>query len=134
MQLWTLHSQLLVAIQYNDVTAADELLKKGIDPDIRFRMGSHTMPALCLCAEKGHYEMAKLLIDHGCSTNQLDDCGYTPLHFASSHLFVDIVKLLLANRANINAVTHYGHTPLHLAVQQPSLGNCFVSVSVNSNK
>lgn len=122
MQLWTLHSQLLVAIQYNDTTAAQAILQQGVDPDIRFHIGSHQMPAICLCAERGHYDLVKLLISFGCSINQMDDCGFTALHFACNHLFIDIVKLLIANRANTNATSNYGHTPLHQAVQQPSLG------------
>ncbi len=122
MQLWTLHSQLLVAIQYNDSTTAESILKQGVDSDVRFYLGSHQMPALCLCAERGHYDLAKLLMKYGCSTNQVDDCGFSALHFACNHLFVEIAKLLIANRADVSATSNYGHSPLHLAAQQPSLG------------
>lgn len=122
MQLWTLHSQLLVAIEYNDIPTAKSIFQQGIDPDIRFCIGSHQMPAICLCAERGHYDMAKLFIENGCNVNQMDDCGFAPIHFACNHLCINIVKLLISHKADVNATSNYGHTPLHLAVQQPSLG------------
>lgn len=127
MQLWTLHSQLLIAIQDNDLDAAEDILKQeSFDPDVRFAFGSgNQIPAICLCVERGLYQMAKLLIDYKCSINQVDDCGYTPLHFAASHQFYDLLTLLINHRANVNAVSNYGHTPLHLASQQSSVGKPF---------
>ena len=122
MQIWTLHSQLLVAIQYNDSSTAESILKQGVDSDVRFYSGTHQTPALCLCAQRGHYDLVDLLLRYGCSTNQVDNCGLSALHFACNHLFVEIAKLLIANRASLNLASNYGHIPLHLAAQQPSLG------------
>ena len=128
MQLWILHSDLLLAIQDNDLDRAEEILRMDVvDPDVRFNTGNPSrVPAICLCVERGLYEMAKLFIQYGCSVNQTDDMGYSPLHFACFHQFVDLTKLLIANRANVNAVSTYGQTPLHLACQQSSLGELFV--------
>ena len=120
-----LQCQLLNAIQDNDLELAEDLLRRdAVDPDTRFLLGSENqVPAICLCVERGLYEMAKLLVEYGCSINQVDSCGYTPLHLASSHQFIDLVRLLIHHRANVNAVSNYGHTPLHLAAQQSSVGN-----------
>lgn len=123
MQIWTLHSQLLIAIQYNDSSTAEALLKQGVDSDVRFYSGSHQTPALCLCTQRGHHDLVQLLLRYGCSTNQVDHCGRSALHFAADNLFLDIAKLLVANRASVNLASDYGHIPLHLAAQQPSLGN-----------
>ena len=122
MQIWTLHSQLLVAIQYNDSSTAESILKQGVDSDVRFYSGTHQTPALCLCAQRGHFDLVDLLLRYGCSTNQADNCGLSALHYACNHLFVEIAKLLIANRASLNLASNYGHIPLHLAAQQPSLG------------
>lgn len=124
MQLWTLHSKLLLAIQDNDLERAEDILRQGVvDPDVKFSIGhGSNVPAICLCVERGLYQMAKLLIEYGCSVNQVDDSGYTALHFSVSHQFLDLVKLLIANRANVNAVSNYGQTALHLACQQSSVG------------
>lgn len=124
MQLWTLHSKLLLAIQDNDLERAEDILRQGtVDPDVKFTIGhGSNVPALCMCVERGLYQMTKLLIDYGCSVNQVDDSGYSALHFSVSHQFLDLVKLLISHRANVNAVSNYGQTALHLACQQSSVG------------
>ncbi|XP_022237468.1 serine/threonine-protein phosphatase 6 regulatory ankyrin repeat subunit A-like [Limulus polyphemus] len=119
--LWNLQCRLLVAIQNNDISTAECLLERGVDADVRFHVGSQTRPAICLCVERGHVEMVQLLLKWGCSINQYDPTGQTPLHIAASHGRICMVDLLLKNRANVKAVTNYGHTALHLAAQQPSL-------------
>ena len=122
-EIWTLHSHLLLAIQDNDLEAAEDILRQGIvDPDICFAIGHGTAtPAICLCVERGLYSMSKLFISYGCSVNTNDENGYTALHFSVSHQFLDLVKLLISNRANVNAVSNFGQTPLHLACQQSSV-------------
>lgn len=54
---WNLQSQLLVAIQKDDVTRAKELLADGVDCDARFLFGSHRRPALCLCVERDSLDL-----------------------------------------------------------------------------
>lgn len=120
MQQWTLYSRFQTAIQFNDLTAAECLLRKGIDSDYRF--GNARTPALCMSSKSGHYDLVRLLIDHGCSVNQSDENGFTALHFACIYIFVEIARLLVQHRANLEAVNLYGCTPLHLAVQHKSLG------------
>ncbi|XP_054162275.1 putative ankyrin repeat protein RF_0381 [Oppia nitens] len=103
------------------IRVSKTLTELGVDSDVRFYSGTHHMPALCLCAQRGHLDLVKLLLKYGCSTNQVDTNGRSALHFACNHLFVEIVKLLIANRATLNMASNYGHIPLHLAAQQPSL-------------
>ena len=54
---WNLQSQLLVAIQKDDVMRAKELLADGVDCDARFLFGSHRRPALCLCVERDSLDL-----------------------------------------------------------------------------
>jgi len=137
-QIWTLHSNLLLAIQDNDLEAAEDLLRhESVDPDVCFAIGhGSSTPAICLCVERGLYSMAKLFISYGCSVNSCDENGYTALHFSCSHQFLDLVKLLISNRANTNAVSNFGQTPLHLACQQSSLDivSCLVKGGANIEK
>ena len=47
--------------------------------------------------------MVRLLIEKGkIPINILDQKGWSPLHLASGHNYLDIVKLLLENGAEIN--------------------------------
>ena len=43
----------------------------------------------------------KYLIDYGVRANVFDSCGFSPLHTAAKHGYVDIIDLLL--RAGSNA-------------------------------
>lgn len=141
-RVWSLQSALLIAIQENDIEAAEDVLRQQdlIDPDVCFGRsplhGSTGTPAICLCVERGLYCMTKLLISYGCSVNACDDNGYTALHFSCCHQFSDIVRLLVSNRANVNAVSNFGQTPLHLACQQSSLEivECLVSHGADLEK
>lgn len=126
MQLWTIQSNLLLAIQDNDLQAVEDILTSNlsaIDADITFNLGYGTaIPAICLAVERGLYDMVKLFLRLGCSVNATDSNGFTALHVAVSHQFVDIVQLLLTNRANVNAVSNNGRqTPLHVSCQQSSV-------------
>ncbi|KAK8724190.1 hypothetical protein OTU49_011260 [Cherax quadricarinatus] len=112
---WALDSQLLVAIQNNDVMRAHKLFQAGVDTDIRFSINSQQRPALCLCVENNALDMVQLLVELGVSINQGDSGGLTPLHIACTHSYTNLAGLLIKARANVNARTHQGRTPLHLA-------------------
>jgi len=115
---WTLDSQLLVAIQNNDVPRAHQLFQAGVDTDTRFSINSQKRPALCLCVENNASDMVQLLVELGVSINQGDSVGLTPLHLACTHGYSDLVGLLLKARANVNARSHQNRTPLHLAAMR----------------
>nr|WBG54459.1 tankyrase-like protein [Austinograea rodriguezensis] len=115
---WTLDSQLLVAIQNNDVPRAHQLFQAGVDTDTRFSINSQKRPALCLCVENNASDMVQLLVELGVSINQGDSVGLTPLHLACTHGYPDLAGLLLKARANVNARTHQNRTPLHLAAMR----------------
>lgn len=67
---WNLQSQLLVAIQKQDVSRAKQLLDNGVDCDARFMFGSHRRPALCLCVERDSLDLGTS-ISNSTSTIQL---------------------------------------------------------------
>lgn len=115
---WTLNSQLLVAIQNNDVPRAHQLFQAGVDTDTRFSINSQKRPALCLCVENNASDMVQLLVELGVSINQGDSVGLTPLHLACTHGYPNLVGLLLKARANVNARNHQNRTPLHLAAMR----------------
>lgn len=119
--LWNLQSQFLVAIQNDDLPRVHRLLEQGLDPDLRFLVGSQKRPAVCLCAERDNVQLLKLLMQWGCSINQSDSSGLTALHIAANHSSEKMVGLLLKCRSHVNAVTVQGHTPLHMASQRHSV-------------
>ncbi|XP_042891876.1 ankyrin repeat and protein kinase domain-containing protein 1-like [Penaeus japonicus] len=117
---WNLDSQLLVAIQNNDVPRVHKLFQEGVDTDTRFSINSQQRPALCLCVENNAQDMVQLFVELGVSINQGDSQGLTALHIACSHTYIHLAGLLIKARANVNARTHQNHTPLHLAAMRGS--------------
>lgn len=73
------------------------------------------MTALQKAAEKGHVEIAQVLINAGASLWRKDNRG-TALHISAEQGSVDMVDCLIRAGADINEKTHEGRTALHLAV------------------
>jgi hypothetical protein len=71
---------------------------------------------LCLAIEKGHTDVAKILLANGANRNSPDKEGKTPLHFAIENGKSDIAKILLDKGADPNALDKQGHTPLDFAM------------------
>ncbi|XP_050465213.1 tonsoku-like protein [Cataglyphis hispanica] len=75
--------------------------------------GETQLHVACINGDVGTVEK---LLSSGHSTNVRDHCGWSPLHEAANHGFVDIAELLLRHGANINdpgGVSCKGVTPLH---------------------
>ena len=70
---------------------------------------------LVFAAEKGHKDVAELLLANKANVDARVIDGETPLHFAAELGHKDVVELLLAHGANINATNRDGFTPLHAA-------------------
>ena len=66
-------------------------------------------------AEKGSYEVVKVLLEHGANCNWKKLDGTTPLYFATVQGKVDVMKLLLEYKADVFASTTLGSTMLHAA-------------------
>lgn len=77
--------------------------------------GGHT--PLHVAAERGHTEVAGVLVAAGAPLEAGDSCGWTPLHMAAANGRTALVELLLARGANLNARDRRGQTPLRLAVK-----------------
>ncbi len=75
---------------------------------------SHHETVLMLACLKGDLKRVKWLIQHKADINQV---GWTPLHYAASGGQVGIVKLLLDESAYIDAESPNGTTPLMMAAR-----------------
>ncbi len=56
------------------------------------------------------------LINNGLDVNELDDNGYSPLHYATQDYLIDITRILLNNSASVDIKDGNGNTPLSNAV------------------
>ena len=71
---------------------------------------------------RGDAAKAIELLEHGAPVNERRDHGTTPLHWASSEDYVDIVEALLAHGADPNVAASDGCTPLHYAAREDAAG------------
>lgn len=102
---------LISAIRKDDVERVERILERGTDPNLpefppsKFWSLFEMVPArpLSVACETGNYEVVKLLIDHGATTEVVEGTDWSPLMetlFDYNRDDVEIVKLLLENGAD----------------------------------
>ena len=72
-------------------------------------------------AQKGHRDVAELLLANKANVNARADNGATPLHAAAFNGHRDVAELFLTNKAEVNAKSNDGDTPLWAASQTPAV-------------
>jgi ankyrin repeat protein len=75
------------------ISPSIQSLHTGVDVNFEDSMG---MTALHWACDRGHLDLAVLLLDHGAEVNAEDECGTTPLHVACTCDHVDVVELMLS--------------------------------------
>jgi Zn finger protein HypA/HybF involved in hydrogenase expression len=117
------------AIGEGDVGAVTRYLDAGVAPDAVTAKGVN---ALYLACDKGHPEIAELLIARGADVNQAPRSGSTPLQvaiyrgFDSYELkpkagFPALIRTLVDKGADVNASDVEGNTPLIAAAEKDDL-------------
>ena len=99
------------------------LLANGAD--VHAKVEPHGSTPLHLAAEHGLKDVAALLLAEGAEVNAGNHRGWTPLHYAAFHDFLDerhtgVAQLLLWKKADAQAKNNDGNTPLKLARFQDS--------------
>jgi ankyrin repeat protein len=110
-----LHDELKDACQNGNINLVKTLFKdkKQILDAVNDKNQLNTY--LHLASDRGHKDIAELLIEKGANINQKVWSGNTPLHCASLYGHKEIVELLIANGATFDEENEIGETPLHFA-------------------
>lgn len=88
-----LNDQLYEAVRKGDAAAVTAALDKGADVNAKYRYG---MTALFKAAERGHTDVAKILLDRGVDVKVKDTFyGATAMTWALDNKHLGVVKLLL---------------------------------------
>jgi ankyrin repeat protein len=87
------NEEFFAAARKGDVAAVKTFLDKGTDVNAKTRYGATALSYAC---DKGHIELAKLLIERGANVNAQDTFyNETPLGWAIYRKNVEVIKLLL---------------------------------------
>lgn len=99
---------------FGHLSLVKQLLDKGANPNIASNNQFKVAPIHSACAIS-HFDIAKLLTEHGADINTKQMHGVTPLHSAAHNGQEKLAKFLIDNGADINAKMDNGNTPLFLA-------------------
>jgi ankyrin repeat protein len=108
------YSPLGLASFFGQKEAVELLLENGAEVNAAAVNSQRVMPLHSAVAGP-HFEIAKLLLEHGALVNAEQEGGFTPLHGACQNGQVEMVKLLLDNGAEVNALSHEGRSALYFA-------------------
>ncbi|KAL8563959.1 hypothetical protein ACOMHN_025290 [Nucella lapillus] len=99
------------AVRANSLDVMKHLIFRGMRLDAR---GKKKETLLHIACQKGHYEMAELLVKRGLPVNAVDHIGQTALHYAVQRPNnLDMLKLLTQNGADVNIRCLRDRTALH---------------------
>jgi ankyrin repeat protein len=85
------------------------ILHAGNEPEIDFD-DNMQIPLASAC-ENGNYEMVKLLLDNGASTDYEENLPYKPLRSACMSGDPRIVRMLLEHKSDVHCLPSAGHEP-----------------------
>jgi len=83
-----------------------------MNPDQKDNAGYTPLHEAC---QRGHLDIAHLLLQYGANHSETAQSGIRPLHEAVENGFVEVVRLLLAYGADPCLATYSGQTPIQLA-------------------
>ncbi|KAM9320854.1 receptor-interacting serine/threonine-protein kinase 4 [Gastrophryne carolinensis] len=93
-----------------------KLLAKQYKANLNAQTSDGRTP-LHLAAQRGHYRVARILVELGCNVNIPNAQLKTPLHIAAETGHTSTARLLIHHGANLEALTMEGYTALDLASQ-----------------
>jgi len=106
-----------VPLYYAALCGSPDIAERLIDAhpnDVNARGGVQVTP-LHAALDRGHLDIARILLQHGADVRCEGIQRQTPLHIASRQGYVDIVEMLIDRGADPDAKTSWGETPLFIA-------------------
>jgi ankyrin repeat protein len=105
---------LATAIHFDSLELVEFLLGQGADPNAAVDDGYTCLLSAVESDSPTSIAIVKALIEGGANIHQTGTNGWTPLHMAAAHGYLEKAKLLIQAGARVNEVTEIdgGNTPL----------------------
>lgn len=130
-QAWDGSTALFIAAFDNCESVVEVLAKRGANVNLANRTESLTPAAIAaICDNAG---VIKTLIKYKADLKKADRFGFTPLHIAVKHGFLNSVRILVEGKANLNLRNKEDDTPLMLAIRREQW-NCAAYLYKQVNK
>ena len=92
----------------------NEIIQRNLDMTLFDSPAESLLHAVIMCTKQAH-NLARFLIQHGCSTTVCDRLSNLPLHLAVAFENDDVVKAILEEGGDPQVTDGNGVTPLHMA-------------------
>ena len=91
-------NKIINAVINNDIDKIKSLMEPGIDLDEKDLNGRTSLIIAC---QKGHLEIARILLNSGANYALYDNAGKNAMHYAIESGYSDIVNLIKQTRQNV---------------------------------
>ena len=107
----------LTALHYAARYAKSEIIEYLLSLGVKVNMvdNSGQTPLMCACRDGDRLDNIKTLIKQGADIHQINNDGWTALHYAARYAKSDIIEYLLSLGVKVNMVDNSGQTPLMCA-------------------
>ena len=112
------NDRLIEATKAADLTAAEELLVRGHNVDVR---DENSRTSLFIASSRGNEDFVELLLRFNPKVNAVDKFGSSPLFYAAAGNHVGVIEMLVEKGAPLNAQNRQGLTPLMIAASEGHL-------------
>lgn len=105
------------AVKNNNLDVVNDMLTRGFPANVAV----DNQPALLAAVQKGHVNMAKLLLNNGAYINTIDSDGNTALHIASRKNNQEMVQLLKNYTPDVNIKNAKNQKPIDIALKNKNI-------------
>jgi len=99
-----------------------KLLVTEYPEDVNAQSPDDNSTPLHQASDRGHAEIARVLLERGADPNAQNNNGWSPLHRASDGGYAEVVRVLIGYGADVSARDAQGWTPLHWASDRGYVG------------
>lgn len=124
------NDRLIEATKADDLTAAEALLVRGHNVDVR---DENNRTSLFFASIQGNEDFVELLLRFNPKVNAVDKFGSSPLFYAAAGNHVGVIEMLVEKGAPLDAQNRQGLTPLMIAASEGHLASVQILIDMKAD-